>query len=778
MNPNSNVIFKPHPGKQSLIFTSNADEILAGGGKKTGKTACAVARPLRHVNDGRFRCVFVRRTIPGLKYIETQARKMYTKIYGKNVDHNRTQHMFTFASGAQIMFTFAETLEDCDKLEGWGYQMLIVDEARQFPDPLLIDTLAAELYAENDEKTGKPWMRPTLLLLSNPGGRGGDWLRERFAIDKFPKGGVDIFDPATKKYRLYIHMTIEDNPSMDAETYIANLRRYPPWKQRQMIEGDWFQKDGAALEELSDHHYIDKYDATGCEIHRSCDWGYSTMCAIHYWAVHPDMNTTVCIDELTFTRTPPREVARECLRLERERGYAIESAVMDPSAWGEDVTGISPALAMADEGVFFRRAVNAREDGYRAITSRLATMVQRHDGKLVPAIRFVRSRCPKLLQTLPVLPQKKGEDDIDKAECKRANGFKGNDHCYDSCFTGDTLVDTSAGQVRIDSLPEEFSVMAADGSWHKGGHARLVKASADVLRITLEDGSVVTATGDHMFATESGWERADSLATCDTSGYHPVHEPNRDLGNHPGVQRNKVLSLRKLLQEVRKEDRDATAQSRVGARAWSGSKRLCRPPHQSHQDGQPTREPVGDGEQEAFIASRHGGHRGEKGQVYSECHTGCEGMAQVAGGKSLALGECKGILGEGFCREKELPCLRPGVRNEIAEDLQVLRRNLQGEGTLDEKGEAEEGLVISPAATSIEVVSVEPAGSADVYCITVPSTGYFTVNGGIVVANCRYHVMSLPSATAEVVQTERFGGLPRDRGDGGGDGSSNSQRGF
>lgn len=620
----SNVIFQPHPGKQTLIFTTSCDEILAGGAKKTGKTQVAIARPLVHVHDERFRCVIIRRTIPGLKYIEGQARRLYRKVCPE-VDHNKTQHTFTFPSGAQIALTFAESLEDCERLEGFAYQMLIVDEARQFPDPLLIDTLAAELYAENDPATGRPWMHPRLLLLSNPGGKGGQWLRERFAIDKFPRGGQEIYDPETKRYRLYIHMTIKDNPSMEADSYIAGLRRYPLWKQKQMIDGDWHQREGSAFEEFDANiHVIPSFEVgKGWEVHRSCDWGYSTYCAIHYWAVHEDYNATVCVDELTFSRTKPRDVARACLRLEEKRGYDVAQSVMDPSAWGDDTSGLSPAATMADEGVFFRRAINSREDGYRAMVTRLSTMIELHDGSLIPSIRFVEDRCPRLWQSLPQLPQKVGEDDVEKAETKKADGGKGGDHWYDSCFVAGTMVDTGAGPVPIERVADSALVLSADGSLHMAVHPRLTRRMAPTVTVKMVDGRSVRCTPDHRFATESGWVEAQHLAG------------------------RSVLDL-----------------------------------------------------------SESGGH------------------------------------------EEAV--------------IEVLHAELQNAEPMGATWQAEEGLDIPVSAIAAEVASVVPSQPADVYCLTVPDTGCFSVCGGLIVSNCRYHVMSLPLPERQLQSVERFRGVPGD----------------
>lgn len=384
------------------------------------------------MKDGRFRCVIVRKTIAGLRYIEGQAKKLYKQLYGDQVEHNKVEHTFTFWTGAQIMFTQINDETDLEKIEGWGYQMLIIDEARQYADPMLIDTLAAELYAENDPVTGKPWMRAVLILLTNPGGAGGTWLMLRFQIARFPKGGVVLYDEATKRHREYIHMTVYDNPSMDADKYVAGLRRWPLWKQKQMIDGDWFQKEGSAFEEFDPTvHCIDSYDTRGCEIHVSCDWAFSTVCAVGIFAHNPKENTVVMIDELTFTRTKPRDVARAVLKRCDKNGWKIDAAVMGKDAWHEDTTGVSPAYQMIDEGIPFRRANDDRMAGFMAMCSRLCTAITLHDGSEVPAIRFVQPRCPRTVQTLPILPQKPGIDDVDKDECKKAEAGKGIDHHYD-----------------------------------------------------------------------------------------------------------------------------------------------------------------------------------------------------------------------------------------------------------------------------------------------------------------------------------------------------------
>lgn len=448
-----NIAFQPHPGKQTQIFTTKCRIVLVGGGKKSGKTQTAVGLPTKRnskdpkqrsfIEDPRSRILFIRKTIPGLRYMENKARQLYRKIC-PTVDHNRSQHLFTFPHpehgmkepGAQVLFSFMESMDDLEKFEGSGWTMIIIDEARQFNDPLMITTLAAEMYADMDPETGEPWCDPQMFLLTNPGGAGGGWLREWFAIDKFPKGGKILYDEATDAHRTYIHMTVRDNPSMDAQKYIASLRQFPPWKQRQMINGDWFQREGAAFEELDeDLHGLENFNHKHWSVGMSIDYGFSTVCAVTYWAFHPDYFAAVCIDELTFSRVRPRDVARACLDLEQQRGYQVEIRFMGSDAWGYDSSEMTPAAQMAEEGLHCRKVdTKRRSDGYRTMCARLATEIELFDGSHVRAVRFVKPRCRKLWQTLSILEQKPFEDDVDKDSAKKANSNKGIDHWYDSAW--------------------------------------------------------------------------------------------------------------------------------------------------------------------------------------------------------------------------------------------------------------------------------------------------------------------------------------------------------
>jgi hypothetical protein len=58
------------------------------------------------------------------------------------------------------------------------------------------------------------------------------------------------------------------------------------------------------------------------------------------------------------------------------------------------------------------------------------------------------------------------------------------------------------------------------------------------------------------------------------------------------------------------------------------------------------------------------------------------------------------------------------------------------------------GSFVGARAKRVRCVVVEDAGRADVYCLTVPATGCFAIEGGLIVSNCgddwRYACMSRP----------------------------------
>lgn len=78
------------------------------------------------------------------------------------------------------------------------------------------------------------------------------------------------------------------------------------------------------------------------------------------------------------------------------------------------------------------------------------------------------------------------------------------------CFTGDTEILTRSGTYRIMDLPKEGEVLTKWGwKWYK--NPRITRKNACLVEVKFKDGLIVKCTPDHMFLTESGWRYAKNL---------------------------------------------------------------------------------------------------------------------------------------------------------------------------------------------------------------------------------------------------------------------------
>lgn len=92
------------------------------------------------------------------------------------------------------------------------------------------------------------------------------------------------------------------------------------------------------------------------------------------------------------------------------------------------------------------------------------------------------------------------------------------------CLTGDTLVTTDKGEIRIDELVEDYSNYkvltynedTCEREWEDITDGALTRKDANIIRLELEDGRDVKLTPDHQVYTENrGWIEAGKLTEDD-----------------------------------------------------------------------------------------------------------------------------------------------------------------------------------------------------------------------------------------------------------------------
>ena len=108
---------------------------------------------------------------------------------------------------------------------------------------------------------------------------------EQYYPEGHPNAGQALF------MRKFIPSKLSGNPYLAKDgVYEANLLSLPENQRRQLLEGDWAVATGAAFPELrTSLHTCEPFEVpTDWKRVRSCDFGYSSFSAVHWFAIDPN----------------------------------------------------------------------------------------------------------------------------------------------------------------------------------------------------------------------------------------------------------------------------------------------------------------------------------------------------------------------------------------------------------------------------------------------------------------------------------------------------------
>jgi hypothetical protein len=243
---------------------------------------------------------------------------------------------------------------------------------------------------------------------------------------KYPDGHSKAGEPLFK--RRFIPARLSDNPYLSSQgDYEAMLLSLPEHQQKQLLEGDWDIKEGAAFTEFDRNtHVIEPFNIPRNWVKfRSCDYGYGSYSAVLWFAVSPDEQLVV-YRELYVSKVLATDLADMIIELEADDGN-IKYGVLDSSLWHRrGDTGPSLAEQMIQRGCRFRpsdRSKGSRVSGKNEIHRRL----QVDDFTEEPRMVFFNT-CTEMISQLPAIPlDKKNPEDVDT---------KAEDHLYDALRYG------------------------------------------------------------------------------------------------------------------------------------------------------------------------------------------------------------------------------------------------------------------------------------------------------------------------------------------------------
>lgn len=435
-------IFEPNPGPQTEFLRSSQLEVLYGGAAGGGKSYALLADPMRYFGSKHFNGLLLRKTNDALRELIWKSKELYPQAY-PGAEFREKDKEWRFPGGGKLWMTFVESDDDVLRYQGQAFTWIGFDELTQYSTPFAWNYLRSRLRSADPEMSKHLAMRAT----TNPGGPGHGWVKRMF-VDPAPAnkafwatdietGQTIVFPPSHERAgqplfkRKFIPATLYDNPYLANDgMYEANLLALSEQQRRQLLEGDWNVADGAAFSEFRENiHTCEPFEIPHTwRRFRSCDYGYSSHTAVHWYAVDPD-GVLYVYRELYVSKKEANELAQ--LVLEVEKGEKIDYGVLDSSLWSKrGDPGPSIAERMIRAGCKWRpsdRSAGSRVQG----RNRLHELLKVHDyGNEIkkPGIIFFNT-CRQIISDLPVIPSDpKGSDDIDIRYAS--------DHAYDSIRYG------------------------------------------------------------------------------------------------------------------------------------------------------------------------------------------------------------------------------------------------------------------------------------------------------------------------------------------------------
>lgn len=219
---------------QTRALQRSEFEILFGGARGGGKSACGMAWLLYDIQHPLYRGLVIRKNSDDLKDWIDRASQMYARCGAVFTGSPAT---IRFPSGAVIRTGHLKDDNAYTKYQGHEYHRILIEELTQIPREQNYMMLIASC------RSTVPGLTPQIFATTNPGGAGHDWVKRRF-IDPM-EAGTPFFDPVSNRARIFISAKVDDNPYLmqNDPAYVRFLDSLPNGLKQAWRDGSWDDVD-------------------------------------------------------------------------------------------------------------------------------------------------------------------------------------------------------------------------------------------------------------------------------------------------------------------------------------------------------------------------------------------------------------------------------------------------------------------------------------------------------------------------------------------------------
>lgn len=258
----------PTPKQRAFLLLPER-EAFYGGAAGGGKSDALLMGALQYVDVPGYHALIIRKTLADAKKpgsIMFRAREWLSGTPARWVADENAFYFPTRGLPAVLKFGKLANIGDAYEYQGSDYQYIGFDELTHFYESdfeYVTTRLRRGICPYHNIAAGEidwrcascreyaPLYRVPLRVrtASNPGGLGHIWVKRRYAIQKIPGRTTPSGRPlhaGTNPDRPHIPAFIEDNPFLDQQSYIQQLKEIEdPVTREQLLSGDWgISEDG------------------------------------------------------------------------------------------------------------------------------------------------------------------------------------------------------------------------------------------------------------------------------------------------------------------------------------------------------------------------------------------------------------------------------------------------------------------------------------------------------------------------------------------------------
>lgn len=324
----------PHPTQHAFLWL-DCLEALFGGAAGGGKSDALLMGALQYVDVPGYNAILFRKTFADLNLPGSLIPRSREWLQGSDAKWNENDSRWTFPTEATLSFGYMRNDEDRTRYQSAEFQYIGFDELTHFSQ-LQYTYMFSRLRKPDNQQDPLSQVPLRMRGATNPGGRGHLWVRRRFVL---PVGQRED-EPKDPTSRVFIVSKLDDNPSVDADTYRMALSQLDEATQKQLIEGDWNAREPGPWV-IPDPTWIDAAVALGSEMWEAgaidrdhfkpisfgIDWGEYTQAYI----LIPMTNGGVYVlpSEVIGEHEDPATVGLRILRRAENMGIKVDVARYD-----------------------------------------------------------------------------------------------------------------------------------------------------------------------------------------------------------------------------------------------------------------------------------------------------------------------------------------------------------------------------------------------------------------------------------------------------------------